>query len=122
MSHSKYDEYTRLNEQIKELTARKDSLKAEIVQEMKAQGVPSVQGSACSLRISPRSKMTLNDEALAEYLREKNISERQYMAVKVCQKKLQTLISNGLVDSDKVLQFVKIEPYDVLLVGGKEEP
>jgi hypothetical protein len=122
MSHSKYDEYARLNEQIKELTARKDSLKAEIIEEMKAQGVPSVQGSACSLRISPRSKMTLNDEALAGYLREHDIAERHYMAVKVCHKKLQSLISNGLVNSDEVLRFVKIEPYDVLLVGGKEEP
>jgi hypothetical protein len=95
MSHSKYDEYARLNEQIKELTARKDSLKA---------------------------KMTLNDEALAGYLREHDIAERHYMAVKVCHKKLQSLISNGLVNSDEVLRFVKIEPYDVLLVGGKEEP
>lgn len=114
-----YEEYAALVERIKKMTARKDEIKAQLVATMREGDLAAVECANHVVKISPRSKMTVSDAELIAYLQSKGISPEAYEAPKVCHTKLQALIASGDVDAAEIAEFVRIEPYDVLLVIGK---
>jgi len=114
----RYDEYARLSNMIKALTKQKDELKERIVEEMRQQNSATVSGSQCSIRLSPRSKMAVDDQGLSEFLTEQGIAPDRFLSNKVCHTKLQQIIASGEINAEQLFKYITVEPYDVLLVSG----